>query len=986
MSFLKRHIGPSREDISSMLKTLKASSLDEFIQGVFPKNLLNKETWNLPSPLSEPDALEKIKKIGNKNKIFKSYIGGGYASCYTPSVILRNILENPAWYTSYTPYQPEIAQGRLEALLNFQTLISSLTGMEIANASLLDEGTAVFEACSLAQQAHPKKAKKLLVDHLIFPQTLKVLKTKMEPLGLEVNVKDFENFEGDETYFASLVQYPNSQGSIPNIEPFIKKTKQKNMLSIVTCDPLSLCLLKSPGEMGADIVVGSSQRLGIPLFFGGPHAAFLATKNKYASLLPGRLVGVSKDRHGKEALRLSLQTREQHIRRERATSNICTSQVLLALMSSFYAVYHGPQGLKKIASDINKLTKILYQILEDFNLPILNKTFFDTIQWQGEVHQIQNVYKTFLNHQINLGRPKENTLSISLDETTKEEDILQIRDILKISQAKTNKVLLKKPALDDGSPRSLSKDESPGSLSKDESPDSLSKATVTNTVPLRENTNSSIPQNYLRTSKFLEEPVFQSYHSETELLRYIYRLQAKELSLSQSMIPLGSCTMKLNATTELLPVTWESFSSIHPLAPRDQAQGYLELIEDLEKHLCELTGFTRFSFQPNSGAQGEYAGLLTIKKYHEKKGESYRNICLIPTSAHGTNPASATLAGLKVIPVQCTKEGTIDHEDLKKKLEEHGKNLSCMMITYPSTYGIFEEGISEICDLIHEEGGLVYLDGANMNALLGLLKPASIGFDVGHLNLHKTFCIPHGGGGPGSGPIGVNKKLKDFLPPSDFSKPSSSNQIGPVSSSAFGSAGILLIPWMYIQLMAYEGLKKSGQIAILNANYIKERLKDHYRILFTGQNERVAHECIIDCRKFKNTVGLTIDDIAKRLIDYGFHAPTMSWPVVGTLMIEPTESESKEEMDRFCEALISIRKEIESIENKTLDKNLLKNAPHTIEDLVKPDWNFKYSKEQAVFPLPWLRKRKFWPSVSRVEQAYGDINLFCSCSSSDLLS
>ena len=940
MSFIKRHIGPHKKELSALLKTIKVSSLEKLVEETFPKKTLHKGDWNLPSPLTEPKVLKKIKELGDKNKIFKSYIGRGYTSCHTPPVILRNILENPAWYTSYTPYQPELAQGRLEALLNFQTMICSLTGMEIANASLLDEGTAVSEACSLAQQAHPLKPKKVFVDRFLFSQTLQVLKTRMESLGLEIEIGDFNTFKGGKDYFAVVVQYPNSQGDIPDLEPFLQKTTKQNILNIVTCDLLSLCLLKSPGEMGADIVVGSSQRLGVPLFFGGPHAAFFATKTKYASLLPGRLVGVSKDRHEKQALRLTLQTREQHIRRERATSNICTSQVLLALMSSFYAVYHGPEGLKEIASDIHRLAKKLYAILESFKLSILNKNFFDTLQWQGDKDQIQKIEQAFLDHKINIGRPEDNILSITLDETTTEEDVLQIKNILK---------------------------------------------TCLKDSPLKEK-DLGIPKKYQRTSKFLTQPVFNSYHSETELLRYIHRLQNKELSLAHSMIPLGSCTMKLNATTELIPVTWENFSNLHPFAPRNQTQGYLELLQDLEKNLCELTGFTRFSFQPNSGAQGEYTGLLTIKKYHEQKAEPHRNICLIPTSAHGTNPASATLAGLKVISVQCTKEGAIDHKDLKEKLKTYGEKLSCMMITYPSTYGIFEENIHEVCDWIHEAGGLIYLDGANMNALLGLAKPAHIGFDVGHFNLHKTFCIPHGGGGPGSGPIGVNEKLKDFLPSSDFLKPSSSKQIGAVSSSALGSAGILLIPWIYIQLTGYEGLKLSGQMAIANANYIKERLKSHYRILFTGQNDRVAHECIIDCRKFKNTVGLTIDDIAKRLIDYGFHAPTMSWPVVGTLMIEPTESETKEELDRFCEALISIRKEIEQIENKTLDKSLLKNAPHTIADLMNPSWDFKYTKEQACFPLPWIKNRKFWPSVSRVEQAYGDINLFCSCSSDDLLS
>lgn len=931
MNFIKRHIGLQEESSLKLLESLKVKSLDELVKQTFPKSLLKKEDWNLPDPLPELEVLKKIKRIGAKNKIFKSYIGQGYASSHLPTVILRNILENPAWYTSYTPYQPELAQGRLEALLNFQTLISSLTGMEIANASLLDEGTAVSEACSLAQQAHPRKPKKVFVDRFIFSQTLEVLKTRMRSLNLEVEVGDFTDFKGGENYFATVTQYPNSKGDVPDLEPFITKTKKQDIINIVTCDLLSLCLLKSPGEMGADIVVGSSQRFGVPLFFGGPHAAFFATKNKYASLLPGRLVGVSKDRHEKDALRLALQTREQHIRRERATSNICTSQVLLAVVSSFYAVYHGPRGLKKIANHVHSLTKYLEEILKTFDLSILNKSTFDTLQFKSNKDTISQLYEAFLDHEINIFKVSDETLSMTLDETTTKKDLDQIKQILK-KHLKEN---------------------------------SVKKSTL------------EIPKKYKRTSDFLTQKVFNSYHSETELLRYIYRLQKKELSLTDSMIPLGSCTMKLNATTELIPISWECFSGIHPFAPRNQAEGYLELISELEQSLCELTGFNRFSFQPNSGAQGEYTGLLTIKKYHEEKGESHRNICLIPASAHGTNPASAVLAGLEVVTIQCTPEGNINLEDLKQKLEVHSKNLSCMMITYPSTYGVFEQGIPEICDLIHKNGGLVYLDGANMNALLGLSKPAHIGFDVAHLNLHKTFCIPHGGGGPGSGPIGVNDKLKDYLPSTNFLDKKSSKQIGAVSSSALGSAGILPISWAYIQLLGHEGLKRSGQVAIANANYIKERLKSHYRILFTGQNDRVAHECIIDCRKFKNTVGLTINDVAKRLMDYGFHAPTMSWPVVGTLMVEPTESESKEELDRFCDAMISIRKELELIEKKELDKDLFKNAPHTIEDLM--NWKFNYTKEQACFPLPWVKERKFWPAVSRVEQSYGDINLFCSC-------
>ncbi len=937
-SFTKRHLGPDKEEQSQILKSLKVSSLDELTQSAIPSEIYGKDTFQLGPPLSEQALLKKAKLLGEKNKLFKNYIGMGYNPSITPGVITRNILENPVWYTSYTPYQSELAQGRLEALLNFQTVIKDLTGMEIANASLLDEGTAAAEALVLTKNVNEQKPKahKFFVDQYCFPQTLDVLKTRSESLGWEMEVGDFKTFKGGEEYFSVIIQYPNSLGSIEDIQAFLKKMEEQNILSIVITDPLSLTLLTPPGEMGAHVVVGSSQRLGLALFFGGPHAAYFATKEKYVHSMPGRIVGLSKDRHNNPALRLALQVREQHIKRERATSNICTAQVLLAIAASFYAVYHGPKGLKKISSKINDLTKKLYEILSSFEGEIKNSSFFDTIYWELDSEEkAQEIQKLFWKEEINIGRPSLTSLSWTLNETTEEEDLLKIKEILKNQSVVLSNKKTRKEAI-------------------------------------------GIPQKLQRMSDYLKHPTFNNYHSETKILRYIHKLQNKELSLTHSMIPLGSCTMKLNSVTEMTALSWPCFSDLHPFAPTDQSQGYRELIKELEQQLCELTGFHSFSFQPNAGSQGEYAGLLAIKTYHQKKNQSHRNICLIPSSAHGTNPASAIMAGLKVVPVACTKEGPIDQEDLQNKLKIYGDKLSCIMITYPSTYGVFEEGITEICSKIHNSGGLVYLDGANMNALLGLCKLRSIGFDVCHLNLHKTFCIPHGGGGPGVGPVGVCEELKDFLPNHwTFKKDSA---LGAISSSPYGSAGILSISWAYISLMSHEGLKQSAQVAIANANYIAEQLQPFYRVLFKGKNNRVAHECIVDFRKFKNTAGVTIDDISKRLIDYGFHAPTMSWPVPGTLMIEPTESESKEEMDKFCSALISIKKEIEETE-KNLKFSLLKNAPHTLEDALKEKWPFSYSKEQAFYPLSWIKERKFWPAVSRIENAYGDIHLVCSCPS-----
>ncbi|MCY4321940.1 MAG: aminomethyl-transferring glycine dehydrogenase [Bdellovibrionaceae bacterium] len=934
--FLKRHIGPSDSELSEILSTLNVSSLKELTDKILPTEINRKEAFQLPEPITESELLKQAKQKANKNKVFKSYIGMGYKSSFTPPVIQRHILENPCWYSSYTPYQSELAQGRLEALLNFQTMVADLTGMEISNASLLDEGTALAEALVLAKNANTKKAtaKKLFVDYRIYPQSLEVLKTRCSAWAWEIEVGDFEKFKGGKEYFSAVIQYPFADGSIKNISDFTQLMKSDNCFTITATDLLSLCILKSPGEMGADVVVGSSQNFGIPLFYGGPHAAFLATKKEFIRLIPGRIVGVSKDRHGKQAYRLSLQTREQHIRREKATSNICTAQALLAVMASFYAIYHGPKNLKKMALKIHELTKKLYQILSSFKeIKILNSSFFDTISFSLPSQELtEKLYQAFQKERINLNQINKKSLSITFDEICEESDLLQIEQILKAI---------------------------------------LNSSKKTSQPP-----KLAIPQNCLRESSYLTHPVFNSYHSETELTRYIHRLQDKELSLTHSMIPLGSCTMKLNAVTELMPVSWPEFSSIHPFSPKDQSKGYHEIIEELEKQLCELTGFKAFSFQPNAGSQGEYAGLLAIKNYHSVHKEEHRNICLIPTSAHGTNPASAVMAGFQVVTLACTKEGLIDSKDLENKIKQYNKNLACLMMTYPSTYGFFEE-VKEICNKIHKAGAFVYLDGANMNALLGLCKPAQLGFDVCHLNLHKSFCIPHGGGGPGVGPVGVNEKLKDFLPGHVFLD--KQTKLGAVSSAPYGSAGILIISWAYIKLMGLEGLKKSAQVAMANANYIAEKLKDHYRILFKGQNNLVAHECIIDLRKFKNSANITVDDVAKRLIDYSFHSPTMSWPVPGTLMIEPTESESKEELDRFCSALISIREEIKEVEEKKNKGELIKSAPHNLEDAMMEKWSFPYSKQKAFYPLPWLKQRKFWPPVSRIENAYGDINPFCSC-------
>ena len=941
MNFSNRHIGPRQTDIEAMLKTLDCKSLEELVQKTTPFEILNCKKLNLPEALTETECLKKIKSTAQKNKIFKNYIGMGYYESLLPPVIQRNILENPVWLTSYTPYQSEIAQGRLQALLNFQTMVTELTEMDTANSSLLDEGTALAEAVTMAfNNRHENEAKSIFLDENIFPQTKEVLKTRTESAGLNIVTKKAHDFNFDKKYFCIVVQYPDSTGAVHNWEKLCKQAKKQKILILFIADPLSLCLLKSPGAMGADIVVGSCQRMGLPLFFGGPHAAYIATKKEYVKSLPGRIVGVSKDRHGSSALRLAIQTREQHIRRERATSNICTAQALLATIAGMYALYHGPKGLKKIATRVHHLSLSLSQVLKNLGFHLKNEiNIFDTVQISLPKKQAEEIYERLLQHGINIAKIPNNkltTLSFSINETTTSEDLSSLSEIIS-----KKKVIVKENSCS-------------GKLSKE----------------------------LLRTSPCLKHPIFQSYHSETQMLRYIHKLGEGDLSLTHSLIPLGSCTMKLNSTTELTPVSWPEFSNIHPFAPAEQTKGYSILIKELEEYLCEITGFGGVSLQPNAGSQGEYAGLLIIRRYHEENGDKKRKICLIPSSAHGTNPASAVMAGFTPITVPCDKNGNISHKDLKQKIEKYKNELAAFMLTFPSTFGVFEKDIPDICKQVHKTGALVYLDGANMNALIGISQPAKWGADVCHLNLHKTFCIPHGGGGPGVGPVAVTKELKKFLPGHPLKQEiTSKDSISSISSAPWGSAGILMISWAYIRLMGSRGLTRATQVAILNANYMAQKLNKHYKILYTGNNNMVAHEYILDFRKFRNTAEISVDDVAKRLIDYGFHAPTMSWPVPGTLMIEPTESEDKAELDRLCSALIQIRKEIQEIEDKKFDvkNNILKNAPHTLKDALEEEWPFFYSKNQAFYPLPWVKTHKFWPQVSRVKNAYGDINLFCSC-------
>lgn len=937
--FESRHNAPDAKQIKEMLNVVKAASVDELIGQTVPANIRLKKALNLPPAQTEFEFLKDFKTLVSKNKLHKSFIGMGYYPNYTPGVILRNILENPGWYTAYTPYQAEIAQGRLEALINYQTMVIDLTGMQIANASLLDEGTAAAEAMHLlhaSRKPAKKNANKFFVDQHTFPQTIDVLKTRSAPLGVELVVGDINKLDITEaTLFAVLVQYPDSNGALKDHTSFIQAAHENDVFVSVATDLLALTLLKSPGEMGADVVVGSSQRFGVPMGFGGPHAAFFATKEDFKRQMAGRIIGASIDAQGNPGYRMALQTREQHIRREKATSNICTAQVLLAVMAGMYGVYHGPEGLKKIAGRVHGLTKSLDQGLKSLGITQVNEHYFDTLKVL--VTNKESLQREAAKREVNFRYFNDNHVGISLDETSTTEDVKTILEIFAAFAGKSSPVV-------------------------------------------QPNQVISWPASLKRTSDFMTHPVFSSYHAEHEMLRYIKRLENKDLSMVHSMISLGSCTMKLNATTEMIPVTWPELGNVHPFAPASQTQGYQELTKNLEAWLAEITGFTAVSLQPNSGAQGEYAGLMVIRAYHQNYGDHHRHVALIPASAHGTNPASAVMAGMEVVIVKSDEEGKIDVADLKAKAAQYKDNLSCLMVTYPSTHGVFEEAITEICETIHQHGGLVYMDGANMNAQVGLTSPANIGADVCHLNLHKTFCIPHGGGGPGMGPICVNDKLKPFLPGHAVVKTGGEKAINAVSAAPWGSASILTISYAYIAMMGGDGLTNATKLAILHANYIKDRLEGHYKILYTGTNGRCAHEMIVDCRDFKKS-GIEVEDIAKRLMDYGFHAPTVSFPVAGTLMIEPTESETKSELDRFCDALIEIRNEIREVEEGKADKenNVLKHAPHTVAVITADVWDRPYSRQKAAYPLPFVKEAKFWPSVSRIDNAYGDRNLVCSC-------
>ena len=945
--FANRHIGPSEADIKEMLKLSDVDSLSQLIGETIPGKIRLDKPLDLPPALAEDEYLENIHAIASRNKIFRSFIGMGYHETITPNVILRNVLENPGWYTAYTPYQAEIAQGRLEALINFQTAVSDLTGMEIANASLLDEGTAAAEAASMLYGRRKGKKRKnantFFASDNCHPQTISVLKNRLEPLDIDLIVGNVSDLDvTDSELFGILLQYPGTDGSVEDYTPLISSAHENDVYVTVAADLLSLTLLKAPGEMGADVVVGSSQRFGVPMGYGGPHAAFFATRDEFKRQIPGRIIGVTQDAEGNPAYRMALQTREQHIRREKATSNICTAQVLLAVIAGFYAVYHGPKGLKRIASRIHGLTKLTSAGLKKMGFQIVNNQYFDTLTVQADsASAVQMIRDKAESLKINL-RYSDNSIGIAFDENKTLKDVADILDIFSTASDS-------KPSLD------------------------LQKAS--------ELVNVDYPEHLERKTRYLEHPVFNEFHSEHEMLRYLKMLENKDLDLTHSMISLGSCTMKLNATTEMIPLTWPEFGKIHPFAPVDQAEGYHHLFEELDSWLSEITGFHKMSFQPNSGAQGEYTGLMTIRAYHIANGNHHRNVTIVPSSAHGTNPASAVMAGMKVVITKCDDQGNIDLDDLRDKIEKNKENLAALMVTYPSTHGVFEEDIREICDEIHQNGGLVYMDGANMNAQVGLTSPAKIGADVCHLNLHKTFCIPHGGGGPGMGPIGVVEKLSPFLPGHTVIQTGGDRAIHSVASAPYGSASILTISHAYIRMMGAEGLTRATEVAILNANYLKDRLKSYYPILYTGKGGHSAHEFIIDLRGFKQQAGIESVDIAKRLMDYGFHAPTMSFPVPGTLMIEPTESESKSELDRFCDAMIHIREEIRAVENGEADpeNNVLKHAPHTMRISLSDTWDRPYSREKAVFPMPELRFNKFWPSVSRVDDAYGDRNLMCSC-------
>jgi len=940
--FLARHIGPSQRDQEKMLQAVGAKSLNDLMKNTVPKKILLSEELKVDEPISENDALKKLKSISKKNEIFRNFIGMGYYNTFTPNVILRNILENPGWYTSYTPYQPEVAQGRLEMLLNFQQVITDLTGMDIANASLLDESTAAAEAVGLCQRIDKNNSDHIFVSNDCNPQTIDLIKTRTEPFGLKLligNQKDFLSSVNEEL-ICGVLPYPGTLGDIIDPSEAISQIHKKGGKAIVVADLLSLTKLKTPAELGADIVVGSAQRFGIPMGYGGPHAAFFATKEEFKRSMPGRIIGVSVDRYGKKAYRLSLQTREQHIRRDKATSNICTAQALLAIISAAFAIYHGPKGILKIANRTSKLAKLFSEGAKSAGFEILSDKFFDTVTIKTQ-DKTKEIYEKALAKKINLRNVNNEMISVAFDEAKKLEDVNTLLEIF----------------------------------------GSNKKYNQTTKVEL-----NNIPSQLERTSEYLTHPVFNKYQSETEMLRYLKKLEDCDIALNRSMIALGSCTMKLNATAELIPITWKEFSLPHPFVPTEQMKGYHHLFNDLINDLKEITGFDAVSLQPNSGAQGEYAGLMTIRKYHKQNKQGNRNVCLIPNSAHGTNPASAQMSGMKVVVVNCDEDGNVDVKDLKEKAEKYSKDLAALMVTYPSTHGVFEEQIIEICEIIHKEGGQVYMDGANLNALVGVAKPGKFGPDVCHINLHKTFCIPHGGGGPGMGPIACAKHLKDFLPNHNIVKECGPiNGMGSVSAAPWGSSSILPISWMYIKMMGAEGLKKASQVSILNANYIAKKLSSDFKVLYTGKNGNVAHECIIDIRPIKAKSGISEEDLAKRLIDYGYHAPTMSWPVAGTIMIEPTESENLEEMDRFCNALISIKKEIDKVEQSVFDKNdnPLKNAPHTYRELAANEWLHKYTREQAAFPNEFLRHNKYWAPVGRVDNVYGDRNLVCSCPSMD---
>lgn len=939
--FASRHNGPRKNEIKEMLAKIGVSSVDELINQTVPANIRLKQPLNIASAMSEFQYTKHLKALGKKNKVFRSYIGLGYYNNILPAVIQRNVLENPGWYTAYTPYQAEIAQGRLEAILNFQTMVMDLTAMPIANASLLDEATACAEALFMFYSNRSKdkiknNSNKFFISNTVFPQTIDVVKTRAVPYGIELVIGDANTTKLDDSYFGVLIQYPDINGEITDYKKFASDAKALDIQIAVATDLLALALLTPPGEWGADCVVGNSQRFGVPLGYGGPHAAFFTCREDYKRLIPGRIIGVSIDAEGNQALRMALQTREQHIKRDKATSNICTAQALLAIMASMYAVYHGQAGIKAIAEGVHSATAFVASELKTLGYEIKTKLYFDTIVVAADSKKIRSLAEA---KEINFRYVDDKHVAISIDQTVEENDVTDIISVFAEANGKSYK-------------------------DKGCDTQNLIKGTFAE-----------------RKSSYLTHPVFNSYHSESEMMRYIKRLENKDLSLVHSMISLGSCTMKLNAASELLPITWPEFASIHPFVPVDQALGYTELIEQLNKDLSEITGFARMSFQPNSGAQGEYAGLMVIRAYHIANGNPNRNVALIPSSAHGTNPASAAMAGMKIIITKCDDKGNIDIADLKEKAELHKENLSCLMVTYPSTHGVYEESITDITKLIHDNGGLVYMDGANMNAQVGLTSPGNIGADVCHLNLHKTFAIPHGGGGPGMGPIGVVEKLVPFLPSHTIVNTSGPKGITAVSAAPYGSALILLISYGYIKMLGKEGVKEATEMAILNANYIKECLKGHYKILYTGKNGRCAHEMILDCNEFKMASGVEVADMAKRLMDYGFHAPTVAFPVVNTLMVEPTESEGKAELDRFCEAMISIRKEIKEIEEGKYDKadNVIKNAPHTCKLVVSDDWKKAYTRQKAAFPLSWVRDNKFWPSVAKVDNAYGDRNLVCSC-------